>query len=124
MDRPAAPRERECGTSIAVVIHGMRRDPNTLDQLTRRLIQSAEKDLCEFLHVPKLEQELVAILYLRLRHLVDSCDGDGAADELALSMYLIASAWQGSAAPPVDLLPSLHKRIRATLDNESTPIAN
>ena len=102
----------------------MVRDPNTLDQLTRRLIQSAEKDLCEFLHVAKLEQELVAILYLRLRHLVESCDDDGAADELALSMFLIASAWQGDPESAVNLLPSLHKTIRATLDTESPFIVN
>jgi hypothetical protein len=102
----------------------MRRDPNSLDRLTRRLIQAAEKDLREFLRVPKLEQEFVAILYLRLRQLVESCDDDGAADELALSIYLTASAWLASAEPPVDLLTSLHQTIGATLDSELKPLPN
>jgi hypothetical protein len=102
----------------------MRRDPNTLDHLTRRLIQSAEKDLRAFLQVPRLEQELVAILYLRLRHLVENSDDDAVADELALSIYLTASAWQASAEPPVDLLESLHRTIGATLESELKPLPN
>ncbi len=102
----------------------MRRDPKTLDHLTRRIIQSAEKDLRGFLQVPKLEQELVAILYLRLRQLVEDCEIDGAADEIALAIYLTASAWEASAEPPLDVLNSLHRTIGATLEAELKPLPN
>lgn len=102
----------------------MKRDPGTYDRLARRLIQSVEKDLREFLGVPRLEQELVAILYLRLRHLVEACDEDGAVDELALAIFLTASAWQANDEPPVDLLPSLHQNIGATLTAELNAVIN
>lgn len=100
----------------------IKRDPATLDRLARRLIQAVEKDVRGFLGVPRLEQELVGILYLRLRNLVDSCETDGAVDELALAIFLTVSAWQSPADPPVDLLPSLHQTIGATLAAELTAI--
>lgn len=94
----------------------MQRDASTLDHIARRLVHDSDEDLRRFLQVEHLDPALVALLYLHVRGMIERCDEVGAVDELALAIYLTASAWQPSAEPPVGLLTALHSVITRTLD--------
>lgn len=91
--------------------------PETLDRLARRILLAAEADLRRALDTPRLDRALVAALYLRIREtlLLYSNPGQEAVDDIALTIYLTATAWQSDASPTIDLLSSLHTSIDTTL---------
>lgn len=98
----------------------MRRDSKFLDQVARRLVHDVEEDLRSFLRLDRLDPQLVALLYLQVRGVIERCGDADAIDELALAIYLTASAWQSSPEPPVDFLTAVHSVISRTLASEST----
>ena len=96
----------------------MARPPKGLDLLTRRLMRAAEEDVRSWLGVPQLDHELLGALYVRLREVLERSaipSDDDTVQELALAIYLTASAWQSKSDAPVDLLVSLRREIATTL---------
>lgn len=96
----------------------MRLDSSTLDHVARRVVRDSEADLRRFLGVDRLEPELVALIYLHVRGVVERCHEDEAVDELALAIYLTAAAWHSNPEPPVDLITELHGVISRVLKTE------
>ena len=90
----------------------MSTSPDT-DLVARRLILAVQDDLRRWQAVPRLEPELVAALYLRVRDILARwpTPDDGAIDELALTVYLTASAWQPTPDRAATLLPILRRDI-------------
>jgi hypothetical protein len=103
----------------------MSRSPNGLDLLARRLMRAAEEDLRSWLGVAQLDHELLGALYLRLREVLERSakpDDDDTVQELALAIYLTASAWQSKSDAPVDLLVSLRREISKTLSQDAPSV--
>jgi hypothetical protein len=96
----------------------MRPSPNGLDLLARHVILAAEEDLRRSLRGVHLDAELLGALYLRVREVLERSGVDDAAtaEELAMSIYFTATAWQPNGDAPVDLLLSLHGVISKTLE--------
>jgi hypothetical protein len=95
----------------------MRHSPERSDLLARRLMRAAEEDLRSWLVVARLDHELLGALYLRLLEVIERSQvpDDDTVEELALAIYLTASAWQTKSDAPVDLLVSLRSGISKTL---------
>lgn len=95
----------------------MSHSPKGIDLLARRLIRAAEEDLRSWLVVGQLDHELLGALYLRLLEVLERSDApnDDTVEELALAIYLTASAWQSKSNASVDLLVSLRCEISKTL---------
>jgi cytochrome c5 len=90
--------------------------------VARRVIRAAEEDLRRWIGPAQLDNDFLAALYLRVREAFErSCPGDNDAivDDVALVIYLTASAWQPGNAPPLALLSSLHQVIGKTLEEEN-----
>lgn len=87
--------------------------PNNTDLVARRLVHAVQDDLRRWQAVPRLEPELVAALYLRVREILGRWPSpdDGAIDELALAVYLTTSAWQPTRDRAASLLPILRRDI-------------
>ena len=87
--------------------------PNDTDLVARRLVRAVQDDLRRWQAVPRLEPELVAALYLRVREILGRWPNpdDGAIDELALAVYLTTSAWQPTPDRAASLLPILRRDI-------------
>src|SRR6266536_1412448 len=96
----------------------MRPSPNGLDLLARHVILGCEDDLRRSLRGVLLDAELLGTLYLRVREVLERSElGDIAtAEELAMSIYFTATAWQPDGDAPVALLLSLHSDISKTLE--------
>ncbi len=94
----------------------MNGESSSYDAVTRRLIQATEGDLRQFLGVTHLDQDLVALLYLRILEMLTRDQPD--VDEIVLTIYLTAAAWQSNGAPSVELLSTLHTTINTTLNRE------
>jgi hypothetical protein len=90
----------------------------SLDHLSRRVIRDVEVDLRDALRVGHLENEFVSALYLATRGVLER-GGDSLdialVDELALTLYLTASAWLGRDDSAIELLASLHRTLCKTL---------
>lgn len=99
--------------------------PKTLDLLARRIMRAAEEDLRHWLGIAQLDHELLGELYIRVRETLERCPMTDRADveELALTIYLTASAWQSKSEAPVELLLSLHQVIERTLSLKVSRIA-
>ena len=86
------------------------------------MIRAAEEDLRRWIAPGQLDNDFLAMLYLRVREALERSrpdDGDAIVDDVALVIYLTASAWQPANAPPLALLSSLHRVIAKTLEEES-----
>jgi hypothetical protein len=96
-----------------------------LDDVARRLIRASEEDLRRWMGTGQLESDLLSALYLRVREVLErgAADGDAMVEDIALTIYLTASAWQARAEPPLNLLTSLHRVIAVTLSTDSFPTA-
>lgn len=104
----------------------MPRSQKGLDLLARRMILGAEENLRTWLGVAQLDREMLGALYLRLREVLERSPttfDDDTVQELALAIYLTASAWQSRSDAPVDLLVSLRKEISKTLSADSPSAA-
>jgi hypothetical protein len=95
----------------------MRRSSEEPDLLVRRVIRAAEEDLRSWLVVGHLDHEFLGALYLRLLEVMERSRtlDDDTVEELALAIYITASAWQTKIDAPVDLLVSLRSGISKTL---------
>ncbi|HJW95873.1 MAG TPA: hypothetical protein VJ901_19855 [Thermoanaerobaculia bacterium] len=94
---------------------------NDNDLLARRLIRAVQDDLRHWLHVARLEPELVATLYLRVRDVLRRgapLDDAGALDELALAVYLTAGAWQPPAPESAAVIPILRRAIAGVITSK------
>jgi hypothetical protein len=94
---------------------------NDNDLLARRLIGAVQEDLRHWLHVARLEPELVATLYLRVRDILRRGaprDDAGALDELALAVYLTATAWQPPAPDSASVIPILRRDIAGVMNSK------
>jgi mono/diheme cytochrome c family protein len=92
-----------------------------VDTLARRLIRAAEESLRRWIGVGQLDNDFLGTLYLRVREVLERGQpaGDEATlDDVALTIYLTASAWQAGPEPPLALLSSLHQVIRQTVKEE------
>lgn len=101
----------------------MTQPTKALDAMARRLIRAAEEDLRGWIGVRQLDNDLLGTLYLRVREVLENGEsaGDQAkVDDVALTIYLTASAWQSAGKPPLALLSSLHHVIAKTLAHESS----
>jgi len=88
---------------------------NDNDLLARRLVRAVQEDLRHWFHVARLEPELVATLYLRVREILRR---GGAVDELALAVYLTATAWQQPAADSSAVIPILRRDIAGVMHSK------
>ena len=86
---------------------------NDTDLAARRVVRAVQEDLRRWQAVPRLEPELVAALYLRVRDILARWPNpdEGAIDELALTVYLTTSAWQPTPDRAASLLPILRRDI-------------
>lgn len=94
---------------------------NDNDLLARRLVRAVQEDLRHWLHVARLEPELVATLYLRVRDILRRgapLDDAGALDELALAVYLTATAWQAPAPESASVIPVLRRDIAGVMNSK------
>lgn len=92
------------------------------DELARQLILAVQEDLKTWYDVPRIESELIGALYLQLRDVMrrwTELDEAGAVDELALAVYLTATAWQSPADQPTALLPLLRRDIAEAMRAQS-----
>ncbi len=96
----------------------MRPTPNGLDLLARHVILGCEDDLRRSLRGVQLDAELLGTLYLRVRGVLErsELDDTATAEELAMSIFFTATAWQPEGDAPVGLLLSLHSDISRTLE--------
>jgi len=83
------------------------------DLMARQLVRAVQEDLRLWLNVPRLEPELIANLYLRIR---DILRRDGALDELALAVYLTATAWQPSVPESASVIPTLRRDLETVIN--------
>lgn len=83
--------------------------------MARKLVRAVQEDLRLWLNVPRLEPELIANLYLRIR---DILRRDGALDELALAVYLTATAWQPSAPESASVIPTLRRDLETVINEK------
>jgi len=93
-----------------------------LDAVARRLICAAEEDLRRWLGSAQIDNDFLGMIYLRVREALErnpSADTEAIVDDIALTIYLTASAWQGGPEAPLAILPSLHEVIRETIKEES-----
>ncbi len=81
--------------------------------MARQLVRAVQEDLRLWLNVPRLEPELIANLYLRIR---DILRRDGALDELALAVYLTATAWQPSVPESASVIPTLRRDLETVIN--------
>lgn len=92
--------------------------PRDADLWVRSLIRAASEDLRSHLEVAKLDQDLIATLYLRLREALDSWDGASEGDLIeraTFTVYLTAAAWAPAGESSPVLLDSLRARITTTV---------
>lgn len=100
----------------------MKEASHALDLLARRLMHATEEDLRRWLQVTQLDYELLGTLYLRVRETLERAEpvlDDDAIEELVLTIYLTASAWQSRSEAPTDVLLSLRSAIAETLNHET-----
>jgi hypothetical protein len=93
-----------------------------LDVVARRMIRAAEEGLRRWIGVRQIDNDLLGTLYLRVREVLEggqSSDDDGLVEDIKLTIYLTASAWQSGGEPPLDFLSSLHQVIARTLSEDS-----
>jgi hypothetical protein len=124
-----AARSAGRGTPLAVQSRQllMTQPAQALDVSARRLIRATEEPLRRWIGVQQLDNDLLGALYLRVLEALErgqSSHGAGAVEDIALTIYLTASAWQSRQEPPLELLSSLHQVIAKTLSDESTTNAS
>lgn len=102
----------------------MSKDATKLDRQARMLIQASEPLLRHWLGVSSLDRTLIGTLYLRQRRILEHWYVTETSDErsqrnlveqLAVAMFMTATAWQTAAQPAVDLLSSLREIVAAGL---------
>lgn len=94
------------------------------DLWVRSVIRAATEDLLHFLDVARLDQDLIAALYLRLRESLEAWDGISRTDlveQVTFTVYLTAAAWAPAGERGPLLLDSLRTTIAATLAEGSSP---
>ncbi|HEV2721095.1 MAG TPA: hypothetical protein VG323_13825 [Thermoanaerobaculia bacterium] len=96
----------------------MRPTQTGLDLLARHVILGCEDDLRRSLRGVQLDAELLGALYLRVRAVLERSELDdiATAEELAMSIFFTATAWEPKGDAPVDLLLSLHSDVSRTLE--------
>ncbi|HEY0788108.1 MAG TPA: hypothetical protein VGE86_05650, partial [Thermoanaerobaculia bacterium] len=88
------------------------------DLWIRSVIHASTEDLRRSLDVARLDPDLIAVLYLRLRESLETWDGisEGELVEQAtFTVYLTATAWAPAGEPGPALLDSIRTRIAATV---------
>lgn len=96
----------------------MNQAANVLDVTARRVIRASEEDLRRWMPV---DNDLLGAIYLQVREALDRAPSpDDAADDVALAIYLTASAWNANGSVPLALLSSLHQVIARTLEKENS----
>lgn len=101
----------------------MTQQAKELDAVARRLIRAAEEDLRRWIGSAHLDNDFLGALYLRVREVLERgqpADDEATVDDVALTIYLTASAWQAGHEPPLALLSSLHYAIGKTLSHQSS----
>ena len=99
----------------------MTQQAKELDAVARRLIRAAEEDLRRWMGSGQLDNDFLGTLYLRVREVLERgqpADDEATVVDVALTIYLTASAWQAGAEPPLTLLSSLHQVIGKTIQEE------
>ena len=103
----------------------MTQPAQAFDIAARRLIRACEEPVCRWIGVQQLDNDLLGALYLRVLEALErgrSSNETGAVEDIALTIYLTASAWQSREEAPIELLSSLHQIIAKTLSD--TPSTN
>lgn len=122
-DRLCRPRYIACGPVTLL----MTQPTQALDVSARRLIRATEEPLRRWIGVQQLDNDLLGKLYLRVIEALERgqlAGGADAVEDIALTIYLTASAWQSRQEPPLELLSSLHQVIAKTLSDESSTNAS
>ncbi len=101
----------------------MRHTAPELDRQARNVIRALQPVLERWLQAPRLDPSLVGMLYLRTREILRDPNADGKSpdplvDQLALSVYFTAAAWQFRPPPDPQVLPSLREVIAKGLQFE------
>ena len=102
----------------------MNQQAASVDHLSRRVVRDIEEDLRNALAVAHLDSDLVSALYLDAREVLGHSDDVvdvAVVDELALTLYLTASAWLGRQETSVCLLAALHQTLCKTLATGKEP---
>jgi hypothetical protein len=78
------------------------------------------------MHVRQLETDFLGALYLRVREVLERTSpavGEDAIEDVVLTIYLTAAAWQSRSEPPLSLLSSLHSVVAKTFLEQSPTTA-
>lgn len=96
----------------------------TVDEFTKRLLRAAAPDLQRSLGVRRLNRELLGEIYLRLREVLGRFEGPlrqealrqaDIVDELALTIYMVASTYDPGRQPSPELLSPLARALDGAL---------
>lgn len=102
----------------------MAQPSQALDVVARRMIRASEEGLRRWIGVHQLDNDLLGALYLRVREVLERGQLDeDMVEDVTLTIYLTASAWQSSNEPPLEFLSSLHEVIAKTLSGDSSTTA-
>ena len=74
------------------------------------------------MHVRQLDTDFLGALYLRVREVLERTSpaiDEDAIEDVVLTIYLTAAAWQLRADPPLSLLSSLHSVVAKTFSEQS-----
>ena len=98
----------------------MQQQGQALDVVARRLIRASEEGLRHWMGVSRLDTDLLGALYLRVREVLDRDKWDeDIVEDITLTMFLTASAWQSCDEPSLDVLTTLHEVIGKTLSGDA-----
>jgi hypothetical protein len=98
----------------------MRQASPALDVVARRLIRASEESLLRWMNVRQIDNDLLGALYLRVREVLDRETWDEQmVEDVTLTIYLTASAWQSPDETPLEFLSSLHEVIAKTLSGNA-----
>jgi hypothetical protein len=88
------------------------------DLWIRSVIHASTEDLRRSLDVARLDPDLIAVLYLRLRESLETWDGISESElveQATFTVYLTATAWAPAGEPGPALLDSIRTRIASTV---------
>ncbi len=98
--------------------------PGDADLWVRSVIRAATDDLRRSLDVARLDQDLIAALYFRLRESLEAWDGISESDlveQATFTVYLTAAAWAPAGEPGPILLDTLRSTIATTVAASARP---
>lgn len=101
----------------------MKMHPRELDSCSRRLIEAISGDLRSWFEPAQFEPELIGALYVRLRQILERWpqgSDEELIEELALTVYLTAAAWDPANQPHLASLDSFRVNIARALGSNST----